>query len=229
MPLKSISDPQSSVKMSVANALREEIISGRLEPGERVVEGRWAAKLGVAQSSIREALNLLISEGFVEKGAGRSARVTKLSDDDVGQIYEMRLALECLAARRIAEHRPDLSELDQAISDMRSAADCNNVRAFFERDIRFHLLIAEKSGNQYLAREMRRLIVPLFAFVVMRVRGVRDEPERWKQSIAEHQAILEALRSGDPGVAEAKVAAMNHQFYLETHELVAGSLTSVSA
>jgi DNA-binding GntR family transcriptional regulator len=57
------------VKDSVAAILREEIISGRLQPGDRIIEGKWAVRLGVAQTSIREALNRLMTEGFVEKGS----------------------------------------------------------------------------------------------------------------------------------------------------------------
>lgn len=101
----------------------------------------------MAQAFIREALTILISEGFVEKGSGRSAKVTLFSDEDVVQIYQLREALERLAARLVTEKQPDLSDLDQAIADMRSAAECSNVRAFYERDVRFQMLICEKIGK----------------------------------------------------------------------------------
>jgi DNA-binding GntR family transcriptional regulator len=209
------------VKDSLASLLREEIIAGRLAPGERIIEGKWASKLNVAQASIREALNILAAEGFVQRGRGRSARVIELSAEDVVQIYEMRSALETLAARLIMRKRPDLSDLDQAIADMRSAALCNNVRAFYERDIRFHLLLAEKAGNRFLEQELRRLIIPLFAFVVMRVHGAVDEPERWERSIAEHQQILGLLRGTDPEHSEREIARINQQFFVDTYTLMA--------
>src|SRR5712692_5521759 len=110
----------TSVKGNVAAILREEIISGRLNPGERIVEGRWGAKLKVAQASVREALNILAAEGFVQKELNRSASVTVLSDEDVVQVYEVRTSLESLAARLVATRRPDLRELDQVIADMHS-------------------------------------------------------------------------------------------------------------
>src|SRR5581483_7249895 len=97
---RSVSDGSlSSVKGNVAEFLLEEIINGRLKPGERIVEGRWATKLHVAQASVREALNILAVRGFVEKDLGRSARVTILTDEDIQQIYEVRASLEGLAAR----------------------------------------------------------------------------------------------------------------------------------
>ena len=106
----------TSVKGNVAGVLREEIITGRLSPGERIVEGKWATKLKVAQASVREALNILAAEGFVQKELNRSARVTVLSDDDVVQIHEVRTSLESLVARLVAIRQPDLSDLDQAIA-----------------------------------------------------------------------------------------------------------------
>lgn len=208
------------VKESLAGFLREEIIAGRLVPGERLIEGKWASKLNVAQASIREALNILAAEGFVQRGPGRSARVTELSSDDVVQIYEMRGAIETLAARLIMRKRPDLSELDQAIADLRSAAACSNVRAIYERDISFHLLLAEKSGNRFLEQELRRLIIPLFAFVVMRVHGAVDEPERWERSIAEHQQIVELLRNADAERSEREIARIYQQFFIDTYKLM---------
>src|SRR4030095_11842566 len=111
----------TSVKGNIAGILREEIISGKLGPGEQIVEGRWATKLKVAQASVREALNILAAEGFVQKELNRSARVTVLSDQDVVQIHEVLTSLESLAARLVALRRPDLSDLDQAIADMLSA------------------------------------------------------------------------------------------------------------
>ena len=211
------------VKHNLASILREEIISGRLAPGERIVEGKWAAKLAVAQASIREALNILASEGFVQKGPGRSAQVTELTTEDVVQIYQVRGVLEGLAARLIVEKSLDLSPLDQAIADMRSAGEGGNVRKFFERDLLFHMGICELSGNRFLEQEVRRLLAPLFAFVVIRVHGEHDDPERWKSSFVKHRRVVEALRSGDARFAEEHVMCTTRGFFVDTYELMKGS------
>src|ERR1700758_2640464 len=104
----------SLVKSALANRLRDEISSGTLLPGVRIIEGKWGRKLGVAQGSIREAINLLAQEGFVTKVAGRSARVVYLHERDVLQIYEMRGALEGLAARLLALRVEDVHPLEDA-------------------------------------------------------------------------------------------------------------------
>jgi DNA-binding GntR family transcriptional regulator len=211
----------TSVKGNVAGVLREEIITGRLGPGERIVEGKWAVKLKVAQASVREALNILAAEGFVQKELNRSARVTVLSDQDVLQIHEVRTSLESLAARLVATKQPDLSDLDQAIADMLSAVQCGNMRTYCERDLGFHLLLCEKSGNRFLLEHVRRLLVPLFAFIVLRQHAAMDDPHRWRRSYEEHKKILQAVRTGDPDVAEREVAAMIQCFSAETVDLLA--------
>src|SRR6267142_5537449 len=87
------------LKESLAAQLREAILSGKLAPGEKIIERRWAREFGAAQVSVREALNILIAEGFVTKGHGRSARVLRLTDSAIIHTYQVRGALEGLAAR----------------------------------------------------------------------------------------------------------------------------------
>src|SRR3569833_941128 len=108
-------------KDNLAALFRDEIVSGRLAPGEKIVEVRWAKKLGLSLTSVREALNILSAEGFVQKGSGRTAQVTQLTDEDVVHSYELRAVMEGYAARIVAEKKPDLAPLEQALEDMRSA------------------------------------------------------------------------------------------------------------
>ena len=103
---------------------------------------------------------------------------------------------------------------------MRSAVACRNIRAFYERDLRFHLLICEKTGNRYLEQDLRRLIVPLFAFVVLRVHGEDKNPETWARSIEQHEQMLQAIGSGDPFFAEQQVRNTIFKFSSATHGLI---------
>jgi DNA-binding GntR family transcriptional regulator len=190
------------VKHDVADKLREQILRGSLGPGEKIVELQWAAKLKVAQTSVREALNILNSEGFVRKTAGRCAEVIDMTPQENWKMFQVRIALESLAARLIAEGKPDLSELEQVLADMRAAAKCNNTQAFYERDTRFHLLFAEKSGNPTLYDALRRIVVPLIAFDVARVNPTTVGPQLWTRSIQEHKEILDAVRTLAPAAAQ---------------------------
>lgn len=210
------------VRDSVALRLRDQIIGGQLRPGERIVEGTWAKRLGVAQSSIRDAINALAAEGFVAKDSGRGARVTELSSEDVSNIYHLRAALEGLAARFLVERGADLKDLQQLLADMKAALDQENIAAFYERDLRFHMLIAERSGNKYLEQALRRVIVPLFAFVIVRVHGTYRSPDRWIRSLEDHREILRALSSGDPAFAEQQIRNIISRFLEATEPLIEG-------
>src|SRR5258708_16787182 len=110
------------VKTNLADRLRREIVTGSLAPGERIVEGKWAVKFGVAQGSIREAINILMQDGFITKESGRSARVINLSEGDVAHLYDLRGAIEGLAAQLAAVAQPDFRRLQAAVHNMREAA-----------------------------------------------------------------------------------------------------------
>lgn len=211
------------MKDNLAAFFRDEIVSGRLAPGEKIVEVRWAKKLGLSQTSVREALNILSAEGFVQKGSGRTAQVTQLSDEDVIHSYELRAVLEGYAARVVAEKKPDLAPLEQVLEDMRSAIQCHNLKAFYERDLNFHVLMAEMTGNKMLVQAVKRIILPLFAFVVIRVQGARNNQEQWMRSLDQHKRIIEALRTQDPVFAERLVLQSVDSFLKETRNVVGGA------
>jgi DNA-binding GntR family transcriptional regulator len=113
------SESRGLLKENLAVQLREAILAGKILPGEKIIEGRWARQFGVAQVSIREALNILTTEGFVTKGHGRSARVLKLGDPEIIQIYQLRGALEGLAARLVVEQKLPLDDLEAALGKSR--------------------------------------------------------------------------------------------------------------
>lgn len=209
------------LKHNLAAAIRDEILQGKLAPGESIVEAKWAAKFNVAQGTIREAINLLVLQGFVHKEPNRTARVTILSSREISQIYQVRAVLEGLAARLAAEVKPDLSEVDQVLADMQAAVECRNIQAFYHRDVQFHCLIAAKSGNEVLAEEIKRLVAPLFAFTLIRIYGQNKNPDLWQESVAKHRAMLEVIRNGDPAYAERGVASIISQFHTLTVKIEA--------
>src|ERR1700737_856304 len=139
MPAHSLLTGNGFVKHDLADRLRTEIMNGSLATGVRIVEGKWAQKFGVAQGSVREAINILAIEGFVNKESGRSARVVHLTEKDVAQLYELRGALEGLAAPLAEQMRPDLSKLQSTVDGMRRAVSEGNCEALLRCDLEFHL------------------------------------------------------------------------------------------
>jgi DNA-binding GntR family transcriptional regulator len=200
------------LKETLAAQLREAILGGKLSPGEKIIERRWARELGAAQVSVREALNILIAEGFVTKGHGRSARVLRLTDAAIIHTYQVRGALEGLAARIIVEQRLPIGDLEAAMLELRRAVETNDVRTVVDRLQRFHVCLLEKPGNPFLRENGLRLIVPLYAFTLMRALAKGLDTAPWAQQIANHQRIVDAIRMGNPQLAEQVVIHVTNQF-----------------
>jgi DNA-binding GntR family transcriptional regulator len=205
MPAHSVLVARGYVKHDLADRLRAEIMNGSLPRGVRIIEGKWAERFGVAQGSIREAINILALEGFVTKESGRSARVIHLTETDVAQLYELRGALEGLAARLAVAARPDLSKLQSAVDGMRRAANEGNCEVLLQFDLGFHLELCELSGNPYIVEQSRRLLVPFFAFVRMRVAASGQTTTPWDKDLEAHQRIIDLLREEEGEVAEQYV------------------------
>ena len=205
-------EPRGLLKENIAARLREEILGGRIIPGEKIVEGRWARQYGVAQVSIREALNILTADGFVTKGHGRSARVLKLSDPDIIHIYQVRGALEGLAARIAAQRRLPVDDLEVILKRLQQAVQLDDLRKVVESVQDFHIRLLEKPGNSFLEEQGRRLVVPLYAFTLMRGLAKNLDTSPWERQLPLHQLIIDVIRLGDPYVAELTLIHVTNSF-----------------
>jgi DNA-binding GntR family transcriptional regulator len=206
------SEPRGLLKENLALQLREEILSGRIAPGEKIIEGRWAREFGVAQISVREAINILTAEGFVTKGHGRSARVLRLRDPDIMHIYHVRGALEGLAARLVAERKLPLQDLELAQLQMIEAVRTNDIRKVVDRVQHFHVCLLEKPGNPFILEYGRRLVIPLYAFTLMRALAKNLDASPWAQQLPNHQRIIDAIQMGNPWLAEQVVIHVTNLF-----------------
>lgn len=224
MPFQSRSEAghPELVKTHAAIALRERILRGELKPGEIISETQWGPRLGVAQASVREALNLLATEGLVQKEPGRSARVTRLTQRNVVQAYQVRAVLEGLAARLVTEQQPDLGDLDRSIRDMKASAERGDLRTAIEADMRFHLRLCEMSGNLVLLQQARQLLIPFFAFSLIRALGNKESTKAWLDGVDDHLLVLAGIRSKDPAFAEQSTRHAISTFVAVARELWAG-------
>jgi len=207
------------LKEEVSAQLKEAILCGRLQPGERVVESLWAHEFGVAQASVREAINILIAEGFLEKAAGRSARVTKYTAEHVARIYQVRGALEGLAAQLAAESGADLSSLESALARMEAAAHRNDVKELVESDLAFHLALASASGNAVLIEALNRILRPLFGFVLLRMMETDETTISWEPDLPRHRRMIDLIRDSDPHVAKQYVEHCVGIFVASAHRV----------
>jgi DNA-binding GntR family transcriptional regulator len=210
-------EPISLIKESLAEGLREAIIERRLCPGQRVIESEWAREFGVAQASVREAINLLVLEGFLVKSAGRSARVPQYTQEDVTRIYEVRGALEGLAAQLACATHADLGPMESAFAGMELALAKDEVKELIESDLAFHLALAEASGNPLLRDMLTRLLRPLFTFVLLRMMETKEDIFSWLPDIPRHREMIYLIRHSEPGLAGQFVQHCMSRFVLSAH------------
>jgi DNA-binding GntR family transcriptional regulator len=186
------------LKHTLAERLRAEIVKGVLRPGEKIVEGVWGRSLGVSQGSIREAINILAKEGFVTKALGRSARVVSLNADDVKHIYQLRGAMEGLAARLAAERGCDTSKLEQALKTMRHSAEKDDVAVLLDAN----LALCRLSENPYLIDQSYRILPPFFAFVRIRAIVSGQSASLWSKDFPAYRRIIDFIKERDGDIVE---------------------------
>src|SRR3984893_6016940 len=153
----------------VAAALKDAFFSGKLKPGDTIVERQVAQEMKVGTPVVREALICLQGQGFVRRVTNTGTFVTKFSAEEVTQLYTLRIELEALALEwaRPRVSATDLATLKTLVDDLVEAGEAGARREFLERDFIFHKRCWELSGNVYLAETLERLMAPLFAFVVL--------------------------------------------------------------
>lgn len=192
-----------SKKDRVVLAIREAIVSGKMQPGDPIVEGRVARQLGVGQPLVREALIDLEHQGFVQRVPYKGTSVTKLSPADVEQIQDLRIELEGLVVERArARVAPaDIKEMREIVEGMRQAAATKDLGRFNEHDLAFHRALWQLSGNRYLADALERAVVPLLTFFYLQSGHVS---EAHVQSVGDHADVVEALVAPDAEEARAR-------------------------
>lgn len=204
---------------TAAEELRQAILSGTLKPGDRLIEQKLAATLGIGQPTLREALKELEHEGFVRKVPKKGTCVTKLSDEDICRIFEVRMALEALAVQKAAPNVTEAAatELEEIVKAMESAASKFDLAAYHKSDMAFHRNLWHLSGNDYLRLALDPIVVRLFAFSLLRRKpGATKE---FQAAIEEHRQILEGLRTRNPDVARRAFVESTLRFWREHHRV----------
>ena len=202
-----------------AQALREAIISGELQGGDRILEQKWSLRLGIGQPTLREALHELEHQGLLSKQPQRGTYVTQLSPKDYQQILEVRIPLESIAigqaARRLKpEQEKELVKLVKAMGGKNKDED---IKLFHDCDVLFHRTIWEIADNPYLAEVLETITFRLFVFSIV---GRWDKQPKTvverKASVKQHQSILEGLQTRDARQAR-KVFVDSTVRYWNTH------------
>jgi DNA-binding GntR family transcriptional regulator len=181
--------------------LRDAIVSGRLQPNERLIEIDLARALGVGRSAVRTALVRLEQEGLVEHERNRGARVRLIDKDEAVEILEARAVLEGLAARQAAHKASaeDIRDLRAILAQMRALLNTGDLLGASDHNAVLHCRLLEIAGHDTAARLISALKSQLVRFQYRTILL----PGRSERSFVEHTTVVDAIAACDGDAAEA--------------------------
>jgi len=216
---KTDKDKPTSLVDQVVQAIREGIQEGRFVPGQRLIESDLTEQFGISRGPLREALSRLAGDSLVVVEPHKGVAVRRFTQEELEELYDVRQAVESLAARLAAariNHDDNRARLQDLMTEMQTFSSSGDVMAYASCNDRFHKLIVEISGNRYLSRLVEHLHVPIFRELSMRF---MDAAAR-QQSIADHQAIAQAIFDGAGGPAEQAMSQ-----HVQRSKALMGTLT----
>lgn len=192
-------DNYKPLRELVFESLREAIIVGKLSPGERLMEIQMAEEMGVSRTPVREAIRKLELEGLVVMLPRKGAYVAGLSLKDITDVFEIRGALEGLAAELAAERitEEELEGLERYLVKISEESETGNLSKVVETDTDFHSLIYSASRNQRLSQIINNLREQIQRFRTTSL----AYPGRMKVAVEEHRKIVEAISARDGELA----------------------------
>jgi DNA-binding GntR family transcriptional regulator len=191
-----------SAQDTTYRAVKNKIAALPRSEGVFITEAEIASELGVSRTPVREALLRLEVEGLLKIMPKKGAFVPPLSDAEIEATMQARLLVEKWAAARAAESGNELTETLQALLDEQIEQLSLDTGDFIEVDRRFHRTIVQAAGNPVLADFYESL---RDRQIRLGLRAVASRPDRGKQVIDEHKAIVQAIISGDTAAAEQAV------------------------
>lgn len=195
-----------SVVDRITETIKEGVRLGNYVPGQRLIENDFVSEMGFSRGPLREALRRLEAEGVVLLEKNRGAVVRRWTREDIHHLYDVREILEPQAARLAAGRVAADPELQRKIESsrrrMRKTAE-DAVSAYVRENVRFHVLIAELSGNPWLERIIATLQLPIDRLAVFQF-VTKGESE---SSLHDHEEIIDAILAGAAPHAEKTMRA----------------------
>lgn len=184
-------DSYKPLREVVFESLREAIIQGLLKPGQRMMELQLAEELGVSRTPVREAIRKLELEGFLVMVPRKGAYVAGITDKDIVDVFEVRAALEALAAGLAAERitEEEMERLERSVVQISQMTAQSNFEALVLEDAEFHEIIYRASRNQRLIQVLTNLHEQVHRFR----QTTLSRPERTWEALEEHKQIVDAI------------------------------------
>lgn len=195
----------ASLRDKALEILRQSIVSGQIVVGELYSATALAKELGVSASPVREAMLTLVNEGTMEAVRNRGFRIAPLTENDLAEVFELRVMLEVPAMRQLADAdlSAHLGRMEQLVALTEDTARVGDVREFLARDREFHLELLALRGNSRLVGLVALLRDQTRLFGL----GIASNSSLLEAAAAEHRSLVVALVGGDADLAEQIMAS----------------------
>jgi DNA-binding GntR family transcriptional regulator len=200
---------KATIPERVLAALQQAILTGRLKPGERLVESQLAAKLGVSRGPVRAALRELAYQGLVNISRYKGASVQAMTLTDVEEVYTLRACLESFAVELVIERatEEDIQELERSVADICETIKLHDLPRVVELDLEFHSRLVLAAHNRHLEILMQTIHPQIKMFMIATKMAFATHQDL--QEIArEHGQLVRSIRERD--VAGATDAISKH-------------------
>lgn len=186
---------RTALAVEVTDRLRQMILEGQLEPGDKIHERRLTEQFGVSRTPLREALKVLAAEGLLELIPNRGTVISRQTTEELCEIFPVLAALEGLAGELAAENAIDaeLEAISRLTATLRQSHDSADRPRYFATNQEIHRNIIAAAKNATLARSHA-----LLAYRAQRARYRANlTPERWRKAVEEHEEIATVLLARD--------------------------------
>jgi len=197
---RSVKVDRRSLDWRAADVLREQILCGKLVPGQRITETALAAQLEVSRGTLRAALRALAHEGLIQQVAYTKWMLPEFSNSDAWELYTLRGTLEGMAARLAAQHRTPacVLALEAAFERLVAAVKSKRHARVADADLALHKTIVEITGHQRLIDQYHLLEQQVRHYIVCSNALIMD----LNQIVSEHEPIVQAIIVGNAEAAE---------------------------
>ena len=181
-----------SVADGVANELRRRLLAGEYEGGQELRDTELTAEFGAARPTVRAAVQMLVADGLLERGRGRSARVRAFTANDAVDLYRLRRPIELAAVRLVIENKRPVREIEAALDAFLALPSDVTWEVVADHDIAFHRAVLAVAASPRLLRTFNEVGAELRLLIAQ----LRPAYRSAQDLAAEHAELLYALRAG---------------------------------
>ncbi|WP_210237826.1 GntR family transcriptional regulator [Aliirhizobium smilacinae] len=216
--ISGVTSVRRTLHSEIVDAIREMIVDGHLEPGQKVPEKELCDRFDISRTPLREALKALAAEGMLELLPQRGARVAILGEEELVELFPIIAAMEALAGELACDRITDaqVAEIRQMHGRMLIAFEQSDRLEYATLNRAIHMAIFDASGNAAL--------LVLYRNMELKIRNIRHTmrqlPQDWKQALDDHDEMLDALSARD----KTRLSAIMKQHVLNTAEAVRHSV-----